>query len=265
MLSSKQAYIILTAVFLLILIGHYRGWLKPLEIWFNHISEPLISQSQSLSVRVGNEYQYFTNRQSFFLSYAQAVTTAEENRVDSAHLALLEQENAELKTQLNYVKQERFTSVLAQVEGSDSSGIERTITINRGSRDGLQVGEPVIVSKGVLVGKILTVDESSSQVRLISDSRSRVEAAVLNTSQTIGIVEGGFGISLRMNFVPRNETILVNQDIITSGLEGKIPRGLLIGKVVSVENEAYQGFQTITLTPGTELAKLSYVSVLIAY
>jgi rod shape-determining protein MreC len=66
-----------------------------------------------------------------------------------------------------------------------------------------------------------------------------------------------------MQFVPRNEIIHIDDQIITSGLEKGIPRGLLIGRVAEVENEAYQGFQKITLVPATDLAKLNLVTVLI--
>jgi rod shape-determining protein MreC len=110
---------------------------------------------------------------------------------------------------------------------------------------------------------VIRTDLHTAQVRLVSDSLSRIEATLLNHDQTIGVVEGGFGISLQMKFVPRSEIIRVNQHIITSGRERLIPRGLLLGTVTTVENEAYQGFQRVTLSPSVDLAKLSYVSVIL--
>jgi rod shape-determining protein MreC len=65
-----------------------------------------------------------------------------------------------------------------------------------------------------------------------------------------------------MNFIPRNETVLVGDKIVTSGLEKTFPRGLLIGEVAVAENEAYQPFQQAVLTAAADLSKLSIVSVL---
>ena len=65
-----------------------------------------------------------------------------------------------------------------------------------------------------------------------------------------------------MDFIPRNEVVLVGDMVVTSGLEETIPRGLLIGEVAVAQNEAYQPFQQAVLTPSTDLTKLFIVSVL---
>jgi rod shape-determining protein MreC len=122
---------------------------------------------------------------------------------------------------------------------------------------------PAIAGKGIIIGKVIRTNEHSSHIRLVNDSLSRVEATTLNHDQTIGVVEGGFGISLQMKFVPRSEVIRVNQQVITSGREPGIPRGLLLGTVTTVENEAYQGFQRVTLSPNIDLSKLSFVSIIL--
>jgi rod shape-determining protein MreC len=85
---------------------------------------------------------------------------------------------------------------------------------------------------------------------------------VLNDDSSPGVVDGGYGISLRMQFIPRNENVHIGDQIVTSGLEDKIPKGLLLGTVAVVENEAYQPFQEAVLTPAVNLSKLTFVTVI---
>ena len=113
------------------------------------------------------------------------------------------------------------------------------------------------------MGKITKVEKQLAVVRLISDNQIKVAATVLNNERSLGVVEGGYGLSVRMSFIPRNEVVQVGDQIITSGLELNIPRGLLIGSVAAVENEPYQPFQQAVLTPAADLAKLTLVSVLL--
>jgi cell shape-determining protein MreC len=102
-------------------------------------------------------------------------------------------------------------------------------------------------------------------VRLINDSASKIEASINTALNTNGIVEGGYGISLKMKFVPRTEVVKVDDQVITSGNEPLVPRGLLLGKVEQVQNQASQGFQDISILPVVDLNKLTIVSVLLTH
>lgn len=113
-----------------------------------------------------------------------------------------------------------------------------------------------------MIGTIAKIEKNISLVRLINDNQSKIAATILNRDNSLGVVEGGYGLSIRMNFIPRNETVLIGDKIITSGLEQTIPKGLLIGEVAVAENEAYQPFQQAVLTSATDLSKLFIVSVL---
>ena len=151
----------------------------------------------------------------------------------------------------------------AEVVGKNTDSADKTIIINVGEEAGLKVDQPVVAGDGILVGKITKVEKQLAVVRLISDNQIKVAATVLNNERSLGVVEGGYGLSVRMSFIPRNEVVQVGDQIITSGLELNIPRGLLIGSVAAVENEPYQPFQQAVLTPAADLAKLTLVSVLL--
>jgi cell shape-determining protein MreC len=65
-----------------------------------------------------------------------------------------------------------------------------------------------------------------------------------------------------VKFIPRNEIIIVGEAVVTSGLDPNIPRGLMVGNVVAIENESYQPFQQAVVSPLLDLNKLTIVSIL---
>lgn len=139
---------------------------------------------------------------------------------------------------------------------------DQIIILNRGANDGIKIDSPVTSGDGVLVGKIIKVEDSISFARVLSDNQSKIAATILNSDHSLGIIEGGFGLSIKMNFIPRNENIITGDQIITSGLELGMPRGLTIGKVAAIENESYQPFQQAVITPAVDYEKINFVGVL---
>ena len=177
-------------------------------------------------------------------------------------MTLLTEENDNLREQLNFLDKETI-SIGADVISRSTDVLRNTIVINRGLEDGVLMDLPVITGRGFYIGKIKRVDSNSSVVQLISDQYSRVASTVLNKEKSIGVVEGGFGLSLQMNLIPQNEYISVGEDVITSGLEENIPYGLILGHIDIVEKEPYQPFQKALLSPYVNLNKIQTVSVLL--
>ena len=169
---------------------------------------------------------------------------------------MLKEENAGLRELMGFLERNDLSFLGAEVISKSSDALRNTIVINRGSKDGVAMNMPVITGGGFYIGKIRKVELNSSVVQLINDQYSKIAATVLNNNKSIGVVEGGFGLSLQMNFIPQNEDILVGNDVITSGLEAEIPYGLILGRVDIVEKEPYQPFQKAILSPYIDLNKI---------
>ncbi|MBI2444448.1 MAG: rod shape-determining protein MreC [Candidatus Magasanikbacteria bacterium] len=174
---------------------------------------------------------------------------------------LLRDENAALRSLLKFATP-TTTVVAAGIIGQSLATAEQTLIIDRGGRDGVTMGSAAISPEGILIGKITELRPRTSVVRLLQDHRSKIAALILNPERSRGIVEGGFGAGLKMKFIPRNERVRIGDQIITAGLEAGLPRGLLIGTVAEIENEAYQPFQQTTVAPGSDTQKLTTVGVL---
>lgn len=177
---------------------------------------------------------------------------------------ILEQENFELKNQLNFKNKNLSQVVTAEIVAKNLDTADQVIVLNRGSNDGIVIDQPVIYGDGILIGKIIKVEESISFARVLSDNQSKIAGTILNSDHSLGIIEGGFGLSIKMTFIPRNENIITGDQIITSGLEMGMPRGLIIGKVAAIENESYQPFQQAVITPAINYEKINFVGVLSA-
>lgn len=107
----------------------------------------------------------------------------------------------------------------------------RAITINRGTRDGLRVGMPVVTDQG-LVGRIIEVQANGARVLLVSDPSSSISAR-LQTTRSEGTVQGQVSGNLEMTYIPLGAQIQGGDLVLTSGMGGNLPPDLVIGQVTS--------------------------------
>lgn len=164
--------------------------------------------------------------------------------LENARLRSLEQENQEMRELLEVQERARYQFVPAQVIGKTPEVETQALLLDRGSADGVMVGMPVVASDGFLLGKISQTSEHASVVVLVTDSRSRVAATVLNNDRTLGYVEGGGGLGMSFRLIPQHELVTTGDTVVTSGLEAGVPRGLVIGRVGRVSREPQEPFQT---------------------
>jgi rod shape-determining protein MreC len=127
------------------------------------------------------------------------------------------------------------------IANADPNNLLRTIVIDRGARDGITVGMPVVTRQG-LVGRILNVSANASRVLLITDPTSSISGR-LQTTRAEGSVIGQLSGDLNMTFIPLDASVQQGDLVITSGLGGNLPPDIVIGQVTSrrqFEFELYQ-------------------------
>ena len=186
-----------------------------------------------------------------------------ENRRLRAELAALteaRQENRRLRALLDFAEETRLPTLAARVIAEDASSWFRTIEIDRGSADGIAEGQPVVNAAG-LIGRVVRTSPHSARVLLITDASSAV--AVLVQDQRIRGVCRGQGGTLALDFALVQEVIQVGDGVITSGLGGVFPKGLLVGYVSGVQREQFGLFQTIEVAPAVDFTRLEEVLVLL--
>lgn len=185
----------------------------------------------------------------------------EEMRERLAALEEARQENERLRELVGFVEARELEAVGARVIGKPATLWEGVITIDRGTAEGVEVGMPVLAAQG-LIGQIVEVTQHSSRVRLITDQRSGV-AAMLQATRAEGIVSGSIEGDITLDFVTRESTVTVGDVVLTSGIGGVYPKGLLIGEVADVQLNDADLFPRIRLRPTADLAGLEEVVVLV--
>jgi len=153
-------------------------------------------------------------------------------------------ENDALRQALKIKERQKFDFILAEVISRSPLNFSQSFTINKGSEDGVKVGEPVIWAGEVLVGEVREVHKNTSNIRSINDSEFR--AAVFVGEKRIEAIFKGNGLEPpQLDLVPMNAEIVSGDRIITSGLDKKFPRGLYLGEVKSIKKLEGKIFQEI--------------------
>jgi rod shape-determining protein MreC len=153
--------------------------------------------------------------------------------------------------------------VCANVISGDPSPYARYITINVGRVNGISKGMPVVGGGFALVGRIGQVNETSSEVELLVDSNSYVNALLVGSRAT-GVVAGQSDGSLHLINVAQTEEVKPGDLIVTSGLGGKLPRLLTIGQVDRVISTDAQLFKEALVRPAIDFNRIEVVLVITA-
>ncbi len=192
---------------------------------------------------------------------------------NAVRLRELENENNSLRQQLAYKQANPDFGLvgatvlqrnpdLARVIAQDPTNLVRSVTVDQGGAEGVQVGMPVVTPQG-LVGRVTEVGTHWAKVLLIIDLSSSVNAVVQSTRAT-GIAQGGPDPNgeLIIRYVPQGEAIKTGDLILTSGLGGNFPKRLVIGQVTEVRKFDIELFQEATIQPSVDFARLEFVLIL---
>ncbi|TET54907.1 MAG: rod shape-determining protein MreC, partial [Anaerolineales bacterium] len=119
-----------------------------------------------------------------------------------------------------------------------------------------------------LVGRVSPVCPRTARVRLLTDVSSAIDA-LLQTSRLTGLIVGAAespsGIGLRMEWIPQDDEVDVGGIVLTSGLGGLLPKGLVIGQTTAVERTDYELFQTAQVRPAVDFTRLETVLVITSF
>lgn len=208
---------------------------------------------------------------SFFQDYFDLVGVRQENAQLKRELAQLQSQRArtvELEVRNRHLSDLlelrdalAMKSVAADVIGSDATGVSRTMVISEGSANGLHRDMAVLSTEGV-VGKVIAVAPNASRVLLVNDHNSALDAFD-QRSRARGIVAGVIEDGLTMKYVDRSEDIKPGDTVVTSGMDGIFPRGLLIGQVVRVSQEGPGLFLNVEVKAAVDFRRLEQVMILV--
>lgn len=242
-----------------LVLARQQGWLNPLASLLEGISRPAAALLSGPGKATG---KLFDRLGGSSLEQENQRLRAENAELKQQLVRLKEAEaqNKILREQLNFSEDTEGKLQAAAVVAYQPDSFRQFITINRGSKDGLKPGLAVI-AEGTLVGKISEVSARTAKVFLVNNPDFKVNGLV-QESRASGTVRGQLGSGLMMDKVPQGEDIKPGYTVITSGLGGEFPKGILIGRVESVDQSENAIFQTAQITSSVRFQRLELVFVL---
>jgi len=182
-------------------------------------------------------------------------------RAEGAKFGEAVAENEMLRNQLNILPKDKFEIESANVIGRDIYNNNDWILIDRGESSGIKKGMPVIVSEGVLIGRVEEVFPSSAKVIFISNPLMNTNVETLETG-AVGLAKGNYGLGIIMDLVLQTDSLKVGDKVMTSDISQNIPRGLFIGEIKEVSPVRNDLFQKAIISSPVDFLKLRFVFII---
>ncbi len=263
-ISGSRRAILLVLVFLLAVIfvlpRQTRGWLEQVGKPVAEVVALPLHGLASLNARLERFWEGYVALQGVQAENKRLRREIEFLRGQNNRLREAATASERLETLLGF-KEERWPiAVAARIIGRDSTNWYRGILLDRGERDGIQSDMGVITPAG-LVGRVVKTTAGSSVVLQVNDPNTAVTALIQRTRDE-GMVTGTPRGRLHMKYIPLLSTVREGDLVVTSGLVGQFPKGLMIGVVKRIEKTTDDLFQSAELAPAVDFSKLEEVLVI---
>jgi rod shape-determining protein MreC len=271
--------LMLVIIGLFLLVLRETGYLSPVESVFGYVLDPLQRLFAGVTTDVGNMFQSVREARELRAQAEELQAQTDTLTVENIRLREYEAEVEQLRVMLNFVSEYPISAYVGadvvgreacdvfpcgEVIGADPNPYLRYITVNVGAQHGVKKGDPVVGAGAGLVGRVAEVGPRTSKVQLLTDSDSSV-AALLQTSRVTGLVVGQPDGTLRMKYIPQGEQIEVGDVVLTSGLGGVMPKGLVVGEVTEVQGKDYELHQEAVVKPAVDFRRLELALVITGF
>jgi rod shape-determining protein MreC len=202
--------------------------------------------------------------------YILLIDIKEENEKLKHEVSALREENNRLQERI--LAEERLQkltpiqsqysspSILAQVYARDPSNWFKSILVDKGSNEEVLKNMAVVAADGV-VGRVMEASADTAKVLLITDPNSAVDV-LLQRSRSQAILEGTAEEICILKYVQKSDDVQVGDKVITSGMGGIFPKGLMTGTVTKLDKKRPGIFQYVEVTPGVDFSRLEEVLIL---
>ena len=260
-LSVFIILLLLSALILMSLRVKERKGVDFFDALLMEVSSPFQKAGTFVIKTVQNVFQQY-----FFLVHLQRENTMLKQKVvdlqeETHQLKEMALANERLQGLLQFREKYALSSIAAEVIGQDPSSWFKSLTINKGERDGIKKGMAVLSPEGV-VGQILKASPYHSTVLLITDYNSAIDS-IVQRNRAKAIVEGRGENRCQLKYLLRTDEVMVGDVVVTSGLSGSFPKGLMVGEIHRVEKKGYGIFQYAELVPSVDLTRLEEVLIIV--
>ena len=258
-LKEKKTGIAVFLILFLFFLLNFSSIHKGIKNFFYSLSWPV----QTMFLRGGEKasgfLEVFFKAQSFQKENEELKLKISELLVEKIDKIRLERENKALRQALELGLEKDFEFKIAEVGGKDIS--EDFVLIDKGAKDGILEGLPVITHQKVLVGSIGEVYKNFSKVMLISNKNSSLDVKVLG-KEAEGLLRGKGNFQLSLELLPKDKEFEGGDLVVTTFLSGLYPKELLVGEIKEVKKEDIQPFQVAEVKPAFEISEIDFLFII---
>jgi len=257
---------VLLAAILAVFSALFGGAANPLANVWGIVTSPVRSVVGSAVNWVEGVYDYAFRYEELEKENMELKKRIAELETQAAQGELASHENEKLRKLLELrEKRSDLQFESAAVTGRAATNWESVLTVNRGSIHDVEAGDCVIDETGAMVGIITEVGATWSRVRTIIDPNMELGAKVVRT-ESVAIAEGDFVLmgkkNLKLSYLPENTQLITGDLVMTSGLNGTYPSGLIIGAITELHTEASGMSRYAVLEPRADLNEIRQVFVI---
>lgn len=254
----QRAFMLVLLSMALLLLDS-RGYLeKNLRYWLQAVVSPLQYTVDFPSMLLHKTLTAFVTQETLLKANKDLKAQLILLKLHQQRFLDLENENRQLRALLNASQGLQVNVKAAEVLFVAASARSGEWILNKGSQDGVSVGQVVLDAQGVL-GQVIMVGPKTCRVMLINDSRSSIPVESLTTGLRSMLQGDGVGQPLSLVFIPKTEKVVVGDMLVSSGAGDRFPKGYPVGKISNVINRAGDQFLAISVEPIAQLDRERFV------
>ena len=244
-----------------ILTAAARGQLKnePLGALLMLIMRPLQAASESAVSWIKNFRDNYDTLAGFRSENERLRKRIQSLEIERQRLLEAEATNRQLKALLDFRSRLPAGAITASIIANSANSWFQSCMIDKGSSEGVRKGMAVVTPLGV-VGQVVGVTSHAAKVLLLTDPNSGIDILVQRT-RSRGIVSGSLDSGIVLKYVKRSEDIQEGDRLITSGIDGVFPKGMMVGTVIKVRKQHIGLFQFIEVLPAVQTERIENVLV----
>ena len=259
--SARKKKILIVIIGLLIILS-LNFFQKEVKGFFYSFSAPIQKSLWGAGDRVSDFFESIFRAKNLKKEAEELKLKNQELLAENVSLQNLKKENQILREALEIGLEKDFKLELAEVIGKDIG--QDSLLINKGLKNGISEGMPVITQQKAILGKITEIYENFSRVRLISNKESSFDAEIIERD-ILGVVRGKGGLKIYLDLIPRQKELKEGDLVTSASLGGIFPQGLLIGLIKKVKQRDVSSYQQAEISPFFNVEEIENVFIILNF